>query len=289
MPFSGTPFLVLSRPSASIYTPPSRPRVLSSVWSLLAVFFDGESNNLYASSPLPSLPPPPAVVFNLHLNWLLMAFCRLDGSRTERKEKESPSPVHTGNSQILKRPRERVAELSCRVQCTGAGAFLPDTREERAGPSREKGRQRKVEKERMKEGERSRRELGPRCFSCSPIRYINIPNRDSRRYTVERASARTWVVLLVRPLPRRERFRKFARATPPRFVSDKIIPPTITGVQARRKIDQSSEETFACSRKWIREKMEYFLHIFLHVYATIFFIFFSYLDAYNFISTFFAQ
>jgi len=91
-----------------------------------------------------------------------MAFCRLDGSRTERKEKERPSPVHTGNSQILKRPRERAAELSCRVQCTGAGAFLPDTREERAGPSREKGRQRKSERNKKKR-EREREEKRTRA------------------------------------------------------------------------------------------------------------------------------
>ena len=38
------------------------------VWSWLAVYFDAESNNLYAT-----------VVFNLHLNWLLMAFCRSTG------------------------------------------------------------------------------------------------------------------------------------------------------------------------------------------------------------------
>ena len=45
---------------------------------MLAVFFDGESNNLYA-----------ALLFNLHLNWLLMAFCRLDRSRSAARERNS--------------------------------------------------------------------------------------------------------------------------------------------------------------------------------------------------------
>jgi len=149
VPFSGAPFLLLSRPSAP-YTPPSLGRVSCLPFDLCSQYFlTAESNNLYA-----------AVVFNLHLNWLLMAFCRLDGSRTEEtterrerereRERESPRAARRrgegggrgrGNSQILKRPRERVAELlpgsMYRHRCFFAGYARP--REERALSAQERG------------------------------------------------------------------------------------------------------------------------------------------------------
>lgn len=95
-----------------------------------------------------------AVVFNLHLNWLLMAFCRLNGSRTEkaaeRRRIAAAAAVAraSGNSQILKRPRERVAELlpgsMYRRRCFFAGYERPRERSasERAR-ERENGRREK--------------------------------------------------------------------------------------------------------------------------------------------------
>lgn len=204
-------------------------------------------------------------------------------SNWEEREKDSPSPLHTGNSQILKRPRERVAELSCRVQCTGAGAFLPDTREERAGPSREKGRQRERKREREWTKER---ENSPRCFSCSPIRYINIPNRDSRRYIRRNARARG-----------RESFFSFGRFRAARgFGSSterRLRVSLLTRSSCRRLlghkfaerlIDHWKEHLRALENK--NERKNVFFNIFYMFMCKYFLNFVFYLGAYNFISEF---
>ncbi|EGI68241.1 hypothetical protein G5I_03337 [Acromyrmex echinatior] len=63
--------------------------------------------------------------------------------------------------------------LFCRIRASA--------REERSGQARGKAREGTGEKE---------GEGPPRCFSCSPIRYINIPNRDSRRKVLGPAVSR---------------------------------------------------------------------------------------------------
>jgi hypothetical protein len=181
-----------------------------------------------------------------------MAFCRLDGSRTKEAEERVPERrrrhrrrcTASENSQILKRPRERVAELlpgsMYRRRYFFAGYERP--REECESSAREKRKsERKIERSREREREREKargKESPPRCFSCSPIRYINIPNRDSRRYTVRRAredESRSSLETRFRAA----RFRKFNQATPPRFVLDEIILLTITGTRIRQRIDRS--------------------------------------------------
>jgi hypothetical protein len=126
---------------------------------------------------------------------------------------------------------------SYRVQCTGTASFLPDTRDrERSARSPRRN------EERNEEGKRDG-ESRPRCFSCSPIRYINIPNRDSRRYTAERASAsartRARVVHPVRSLPRGEiREDSEVRTSGRRSVSFLTILLIISG-KFREGVDRS--------------------------------------------------
>lgn len=75
-------------------TVPPAPPSACCVWSWLAVYFDAESNNLYA-----------AVVFNLHLNWLLMAFCRSTGVELRHpvREQSNTKTAKWLNSQRVRR------------------------------------------------------------------------------------------------------------------------------------------------------------------------------------------
>ncbi|KYN11545.1 hypothetical protein ALC57_16329 [Trachymyrmex cornetzi] len=97
-----------------------------------------------------------------------------DGRR--RGEPPQPPPLHGVGEQS----NTETASRTCGGTLAGFNVPAPvlfcriraSAREERSEQARGKAREGTGEKE---------GEGPPRCFSCSPIRYINIPNRDSRR------------------------------------------------------------------------------------------------------------
>lgn len=177
-----------------------------------------------------------AVVFNLHLNWLLMAFCRLDGSRvreeesrcrcTEQSNTETASRTCGGTLAGFNVPAPM---LFCRIRALERGSRKPFAQERENG---QENRQR-----------RRRTDRGPAAmlFLFTHPLYQHSESRLPKVYargTSARGESLVYLSLSLETRFRAASFRKFNRATPPHFIPDGHHPLTVNRAQVRRRINK---------------------------------------------------